>query len=306
VLGVESTPGSVDSSGPLVSIVIAACNEERVIGDCLTALVGTADPGELDVVVVCNGCADRTAEVARSFGPPVRVLETPVANKAAALRLGDEAARCLPRIYLDADIELPTAAVRALADSLEQPGVLAATVTRSVDLSGCSWFVRSHYRARSRAPYPDHLVGRGVYALSAQGRARFAAFPLIIADDRYVQGLFRPDECVEIAWPVTIRAPRSARGLLRATTRVAAGNLQERAYTPDQTSSSGRSSGGTVALIRAHRSPARWGDLALYLATVSLARVLAHRRLRTGTQPQWRSDRRPPMVSEDPDGSRAA
>ena len=43
-----------------VSVVIPAHNEETVIGRCLAALFAGAGEGELDVVVVCNGCRDGT------------------------------------------------------------------------------------------------------------------------------------------------------------------------------------------------------------------------------------------------------
>ena len=49
----------------MVSFVIPAHNEEAVIGRCLTALLAGARRDELDIIVVCNGCTDRTAEVAR-------------------------------------------------------------------------------------------------------------------------------------------------------------------------------------------------------------------------------------------------
>ena len=69
------------------------------------------------MVVVCNGCHDRTAEVARQVAPLATVVEIPVASKVAALNAGDAVARYFPRFYLDADIELPVAAVRPVAES---------------------------------------------------------------------------------------------------------------------------------------------------------------------------------------------
>jgi hypothetical protein len=79
----------------VISIVIPAHDEERVIGRCLSGLASGAEPGELEVVVVANGCTDGTAAAARTF-PGVRVVETPVAGKAAALNLGDEHAPAFP------------------------------------------------------------------------------------------------------------------------------------------------------------------------------------------------------------------
>ena len=64
-----------------ISVVIAAHNEEDVVGRCLDALLRSARSNELEVAVVCNGCTDRTAEVAREYGNGVRVIETPNAPR---------------------------------------------------------------------------------------------------------------------------------------------------------------------------------------------------------------------------------
>ena len=47
-----------------VSVIIPAHNEESVIGRCLAAMLEGAQPGELEIIVVCNGCSDRTGEKA--------------------------------------------------------------------------------------------------------------------------------------------------------------------------------------------------------------------------------------------------
>ena len=94
-------------------------------------------PGELDVVVVCNGCTDQTAELARSCGYQVRVVELASASKPAALRIGDAAALAFPRLYLDADVILPgrprpvmerfhRRARRPTADQVRQRGLVSA------------------------------------------------------------------------------------------------------------------------------------------------------------------------------------
>ena len=101
----ESPPTSQDAGQTgRISVVIPAHNEEAVIGRCLQNLLEGAEPDELEFVVVGNGCKDATATAARSFGPPVRVIETPVASKSNALNLGDAAAQIFPRAYIDADI----------------------------------------------------------------------------------------------------------------------------------------------------------------------------------------------------------
>ena len=71
----------------MVSVVVPAHNESGSIGRCLDSMTEGLAENDLQIVVVCNGCNDDTAEIARRFGPPVEVVEIPVASKIAALRL---------------------------------------------------------------------------------------------------------------------------------------------------------------------------------------------------------------------------
>src|SRR6185312_16941529 len=135
----------------VVSIVVPAHNEARVIGRLLGPLVSFGPDGP-DVIVVANGCTDDTAEVAASFGPPVRVLSIPVASKRDALRAGDEAAKGFPRIYVDADVELGAADIQALGAALSRPGALAGGPRRDLDLAGRPWLVRAYYAVWERLP----------------------------------------------------------------------------------------------------------------------------------------------------------
>ena len=73
-----------------ISIIVPAHNEARVIGRCHESMTTGAEPGELEILVVCNGCSDDTASVARRHGPYVQVLESEIASKNAALNLGNQ------------------------------------------------------------------------------------------------------------------------------------------------------------------------------------------------------------------------
>ena len=168
-----------------------------MIGRLLGPLVTAVHPGELDVIVVANGCTDDTAQVAASFGPPVRVVSIPVASKRAALVAGDEAARDFPRMYVDADVELGADDVRALGDVLRRPGALAAGPQRVLALTGSSWLVRWYYDVWLRLPeVRSGLFGRGVIGLSEAGHARVARLPPLLADDLAASLVFGPDERV--------------------------------------------------------------------------------------------------------------
>lgn len=86
--------------------------------------------------MVCNGCKDQTAQLARSFSEvKVEVLER--AGKAAALNHGDRMARYFPRFYVDADIEVGEAAIERVRGVLLQGQALVAAPRISVELGGC-------------------------------------------------------------------------------------------------------------------------------------------------------------------------
>ena len=60
------------------SILIPAHNEESVLARTLDALLGSSDSPKFEVLVVCNGCSDRSAEIARRYAPRLSVIELPV------------------------------------------------------------------------------------------------------------------------------------------------------------------------------------------------------------------------------------
>ena len=81
-----------EAGRPLVTVVIAARDAAEALGPTIeTALAQTHRP--LEVVVVDDGSTDATAEIARAFGAPVRVVEQPPAGAAAACNTGFAAAR---------------------------------------------------------------------------------------------------------------------------------------------------------------------------------------------------------------------
>lgn len=212
---------------PVASVIIPAHNEAEVIGRCLDALFAGIEPAELEVIVVCNGCADETAALARSSGHPVRVIELQTASKVSALREGDMAARTFPRLYLDADVVLSGSSARKVAERLNA-GAVAARPPVVYSSSQSSAPVRRYFRARSQMPsLLGSLWGAGVYGLSAAGRGRFGDFPDVTADDLWVNLLFELDE-VEIVdcEPVVVSVPRRTRDLVCVLRRTYKGKAE--------------------------------------------------------------------------------
>lgn len=220
----------------VMSIVIAAHNEAAVIGRCLDGVLAGSEPQEFEVVVVANGCTDRTADVARQRSG-VRVIEIPRPGKASALNAGDAAVGSYPRVYLDADILVTTAGLRrlrsALVDAADPP--LAAYPRRELDVRGRPLLVRAYYAVNSRLPaFEDSLFGRGLIALSEDGRHRFDVFPEMIADDLFLDGQFRSEErCLVPSVSTKIATPLHIGDLVNRLVRVRRGNATMRAAARD-------------------------------------------------------------------------
>ncbi|MCZ9337687.1 glycosyltransferase family 2 protein, partial [Streptomyces sp. TRM76130] len=141
----------------------------------------------------------------------------------AALRTGDDHAVGFPRLYVDADVVITGAGVRALTEPLadDGSGVLATAPERRIPLAACAWRVRAYYRVWQRLPaVREGLFGRGVIAVSEAGHARIAALPPLMADDLAASLAFTPRERLVVgAAEVVIRPPRTWADLIRRRVR---------------------------------------------------------------------------------------
>ena len=259
----------------LGSVVIPAHNEAAVIRRCLDALLAGCHPAELDVVVACNGCTDGTADVARSSGRPVRVVELDTASKPGALRAAEEVTTAFPRLYVDADVVLTASSARLVLERLRTGQVLAARPPIRYDTDRSGPLVRSYYRARTRVPaVMGSLWGAGVYGLSEAGRARFGAYPDVVADDFFVDQHFYPWE-IEIvnSVPVVVSVPRTVADLLRILRRNYRGITENRALPPRPVMSPTLPATLYDLARLAFDKPTRAADATTYVALAGLARL---------------------------------
>jgi hypothetical protein len=263
----------------MLSVVVPAHNEEAVIGRCLQGLTQGAGAGELEIIVVANGCTDRTASVAAAF-PGVAVIDTPIASKHAAIVLGDATASHFPRAFVDADVEVTASALVSTASAMEAAGALVAAPALRVDLRDCPWGVRAYYRVWCALEWSTNApVGSGVYMLSAAGRERFGEFPDVTNDDQFVHDSFVAHErlCVEQDVYV-IRPARTMTGLVHRRTRTLHGQIELRERLG---SLPGAASGPTPpALVR--RDPRRVLDVAVFSAITLLAKRAVRRKHNRG------------------------
>jgi glycosyltransferase involved in cell wall biosynthesis len=287
----------------MISVIIPAHNEASVIARTLKAITDGAQPGELEVIVVCNGCTDDTADVARRFGSPsaatVRVIETHIASKTHALNLGDEAAHSFPRVYADADIVIAVDAIRRLARRLESGDVLAVAPTPAFDLSECSWPVRACYEIRSLLPSArEGIGGSGVYALSETGRSRFREFPAVTADDGFVRIQFQPEERETVrSARSTVFPPRTIKDLIATKTRAHYGSFELASLFPQLWQNRGASN--NKSLVRLFRDPRLWFKLAIYCLVTVISKRRAQSHLRVGAQ-GWERDNTSRVQSPNP------
>lgn len=290
--GVRAPEPGVRAPEPAGTIIIPAHNEQSTIGRTLAPIAPMAQLNQAQIIVVCNGCTDNTAAIARGFRG-VEVFEIDTASKTAALNVGESAARAWPRLYLDADVGIEPVTVRAVFDSLSPGRVLAARPECTYDTTGAAAAVRSYYRARARIPTNQTaLWGAGAYAVNQAGHSRFDSFPPVTADDSYIDGLFDTAEKVVVptSAPVRVYTPRTVSGLLAVLGR------QHRGVTELTTAST--TAGRVTALLASVRGPASAADVLCYAVLTVLGRVRTHRAISRG-RVGWERDLSSRVVPPD-------
>lgn len=308
----ESSRERAAPQGPTVSVVIPAHNEAAVIGRLLSGLLAEAAPGEFEVLVAANGCTDDTESVAASFGPRVRVLSTPEPNKYRAMRLADAAAECFPRLYVDADVELDTASVRALTQALGEPEVLAVGPERRSPLDERPWTVRWYYEVWHRLPVVRAgLFGRGVVGLSREAHRRIGELPEFMGDDLAASLAIPARQRRVVSGAVAVvHPPRTLRDLIRmriralvSTTQIAGGTELSDAAAEARTT--------RADLVRALRegSPADAPKVAWFVTVTLIVRFRARRAIKAGDYRTWlrdESSRRPAESAEPAESEESA
>lgn len=107
-----------------ISIVIPAYNEEKLIGDCLTAISRqTIKPDE--IIVVDNNCRDKTIKIAKRF--KVKIVRETVQGISYARNAGFDAATGEIIGRIDADTIVEPSWVETVKAAFETPGVVGIT-----------------------------------------------------------------------------------------------------------------------------------------------------------------------------------
>ncbi|HEY2586100.1 MAG TPA: glycosyltransferase family 2 protein [Tepidisphaeraceae bacterium] len=292
-----------------VCIIIPARDEVTTLPRCLQSLLDQNYDGVMRLVVSDNGSTDGTVALARTWagrfeaaGHEVIVLHLPEGNKCAALNAADAAARDLPRIYLDADVELsPTCVAEVVAALAGHSGVAMCSPQMRIARSP-AWVTRRYARVWGRLPWVrDDAIGGGFYAVSASGRRRWGPFPDLLSEDSFVQAQFRRcerrvlNDCY-----FQIHLPDGFRDLLKVRTRQFSGNRQLARQCGGEWGRAAFPLGDRIRFLLT--TPALWPDLPLYFFINALARRRARRREAIGTR-VW--ERARPAAAEHHDADEA-
>ena len=277
------------------TVIIPAHNEAAVIARSLRAILDTAPShAKFEVIVVANGCDDRTADIAREFGETVRIIEFSKPSKSQAINLGWRAKRHSIILVVDADILTSYHALATTALALTKPHIMAASPKLSVDTSRASAWVRAYYRIWLSLPYvTDNLIGGGVYGLSQDAQRVVGALPNIIADDLFVRTRFRSDQRLTVSHDFAGREvgtvmlpPANVFDLIRIEARRLRGKIEIERHHETQEA---RNINGLVALRASWHSGTTATDMAAYIAVKVAGRVLHTWNLVAGS-PDWARD----------------
>jgi len=209
-------------------VVIAAHDEEDAIGGCLDALQMGLPPDFARVVVACNGCRDRTADIARRHAAADwTVLELPEPGKARAIRAAEGLLPPTHRFYFDADIACAGRDLVRLVEVLDAGRLHLVSPAIRFRLDGCGPLARSLNRTWLSLPHGRTGAFHHVLGVSAAGRRRWEEFPLLMGDDAFITSRFRPEERAIVAdATVWTRPPRSLRSWMRVRERWLRGRLE--------------------------------------------------------------------------------
>jgi cellulose synthase/poly-beta-1,6-N-acetylglucosamine synthase-like glycosyltransferase len=122
-LAAPAPPASLPPEVPMVSLIVAAHDEESVIANKVGDARALNYPSaRLELIVCCDGCTDATAAIARNAGADA-VLELPRGGKVRAQDAGVERAAGEILAFSDANAQWAPDALRALVAAFDDPQV---------------------------------------------------------------------------------------------------------------------------------------------------------------------------------------
>lgn len=138
-----------------ISVVIPVLNGEAFLAQAIRAVRNqTLPPAE--IIVADNGSTDASIEIARRFGPPVRVMSVPERGATAARIAGYGQTTGDALMFLDADDLIAPDTLRHLASALSvQTGAMACCPWRRYERVGECWRARPASSVPRRPGHDD-------------------------------------------------------------------------------------------------------------------------------------------------------
>lgn len=220
----------------VLTVIIPSYNEENYIQACLDAVMAQSDlPADhgVQVIVAANGCKDKTVALAQAMIPAfedkgftLTVLDIARGNKMNALNEAEAVAKYQTRAFLDADVIISPTLLREMSGLLDHDAPRYASGTIIIPRPA-SIISRAYAKVWSNLPFVrDGVPGIGLYAMNGAGRARWAEFPAIYSDDRFVRLQFAPHERFKTKatydWPLA----EGFANLMRVRHRWSEGNIE--------------------------------------------------------------------------------
>lgn len=176
------------ATSPAFSVIVPIYNEAQVLPQSLPALLQAIGAAPAEVILVCNGCTDDSAAIARDLVPDqTAVIELTESSKTDALNAGDSAATVFPRFYVDADVLMPPGGFETLCTALDHDQVDMVSPRLRIDTSNSSKLARKVTQTWEALPYAREAAFQCVIGLSQEGRGHWAEFPQVVADDCFIQ-----------------------------------------------------------------------------------------------------------------------
>jgi dolichyl-phosphate beta-glucosyltransferase len=147
-------------SEPELSVVVPLYNEEKRLYGCMARLISQLRLNLIpaEIILVCNGCTDRTEELARRYAGQhkwIHVLSIAERGKGAAVRAGMLTARGKMVYMADVDLSTPAKEIYRFMVVHEQFGFDVVVGSREID------------RSKVKATFKRRVIGRCFHLLTA-------------------------------------------------------------------------------------------------------------------------------------------
>ncbi len=159
---------------PAISIIVPAYNEEKLIANCLTSLKNQDFDKPYEIIVVNNNSADKTEDIALSYG--VKVITESMQSVVVARQRGVSAARADLVAGADSDCVYPPGWLKAIYRHFADPKVVAVGGPGKASETNPYWGYLTYIWGFALVHIVYRLTGKVIYLLASNFTFRRKAF----------------------------------------------------------------------------------------------------------------------------------